>query len=252
MIQSIIIVFFSIFSLRILLNFRGASKEQLDRVQLTDQFRSFDIKLLFGFFLLIPANIVILTYLLTQLSNIGFSSEPLPEFIIRPNMGTWIVISMMLSLAIAVITMILLVKRIKKGEDEKYWKYYNLKYGFNATGVLKYLSILIILFTSLLAISQMNSYVKFYDDSIVINKPLDFIERRYDLIDISNVIHYLRTVAPNGKIVDKPHYGIEFSDGFFWRTNDDLRTPNINDVKIFDYLLKRTNLELTQVEIDIE
>ncbi len=96
----------------------------------------------------------------------------------------------------------------------------------------------------------MNTYVKFYKDSIAINKSLDFTERTYELADISEVTHYLKTVAPNGKIVDKPHYGIEFKDGFIWRTNDDLRTPNISDDKIFNLLVKRINLELRQVEID--
>ncbi len=250
MIKSALVVIFSLILIRTLFKFRGATKKQLDFAELNSEFRSFHLKLLFVFFLLIPINIVILTYLLTQLSNIGFSSEPQPEFIIKPNMGTWLVISMIFSLTTSFVILILIVNKIKKDQAQNYWRYYNLKYGFNASVLLKYLSIFIILFATALTISQLNSYVKFTSDTIVINKTSDFKERTYELSDISEVTHYQKTIAPNGKIVDKPHYGIRFVDGYVWRTNDDLRTPNINDQKIFNWLSERTNSEIKQVDID--
>ncbi len=236
--------------LKVLFNFKGATKEQFDHNDLKQKFKTFDLKILVSFFILIPINIIALTYLLTQLSNFGFSTVPNLEYIIRPNAGTWIVISIILSMATSFVIIAVLVKRIKKEEEGEYWKYYNLKYGFNATWILKYLSIIIVLFMTFLTISQMNSYVKFHTDSISINKSLDVVERNYDLTDITQITHYLKTVAPNGNIVDKPHYSIEFTDGFNWRTNDDLRTPNIKDDEIFKWLISRTGLELNEVEID--
>lgn len=251
MIKSTLVLIFSLILIRTLFKFRGATKKQLDFTELNSEFRSFHLKLLFGFFLLIPTIIFILTYLLTQLSNIGFSLGHQAEFIIRPNMGTWLVISMIFSFAISFVILILIVNKSKKDKAQNYWRYYNLKYGgFNASGLLKYLSIFIILFATALTISQLNSYVKFTSDTIVINETSDFKERTYELSDISEVTHYQKTIAPNGKIVDKPHYGIRFVDGYIWRTNDDLRTPNINDQKIFNWLLERTNSELKRVKID--
>jgi hypothetical protein len=150
----------------------------------------------------------------------------------------------------SLVLIILIVKKLKHDEEGHYWKYYNLKYGFNAAWILKYLSIIIVLFMTILTISQLNSYVMFTTDSISINKPFELTERTYPLEEISEITYYLKTVAPNGNVVDKPHYAIEFSDGFQWKTNDDLRTPNVKDVEIINWLINRTGLELSEIEID--
>jgi hypothetical protein len=250
MIKSLVLIFFGGLLLKVLVNFKGATKEQIDYNDLIQKYRTFDIKMLVSFFTLIPINIVALTYLLTQLSKIGFSTVPNLVYTIRPNAGTWFVISLILSMATSFVLIIVLVKRIKKEEESEYWKYYNLKYGLNAAWILKYLSIIIILFMTILTISQMNTYVKIYENEMTINKSLELAERNYELGDITGIVHYLKTTAPNGKIGIDPHYGIELNDGFIWRTNDDLRTPNINDDKIFEWLINRTKLELNEVEID--
>jgi hypothetical protein len=173
-----------------------------------------------------------------------------PEFVIRPNMGTWMVLSMMLTLATSTVLVFMIVRTIKKEQTSHYWAYYNSKFGFNAFALLMYISIVIMIAVTCLIISQQNSYIKFYKDSIAINKSLELQERTYDYSDIVGITHYLKTIAPKGNIVDKPHYSIEFRDGFTWRTNDDLRTPNINDPKIFNWLLERTELRLKEVETD--
>ena len=250
MIQSIITLIFSTSILLYLFRANEATGQHPNLNVLEDIFKTFHIKLLFGFFLLLPANIVVLTYLLNQLSNIGFNSEPAPEFVIKPNIGTWMVISMMLTLATSTALVLMIVRTVKKEQSSNYWHYYNSKYGFNAFGLLKYLSISIVIASTFLIISQQNSYTKFYEDSVAINKSLELQERVYDYSDIVGITHYFKTIAPNGNIVDKPHYGIEFKDGFTWRTNDDLRTPNISDPKIFNWLIERTNMSLNEVEID--
>jgi hypothetical protein len=250
MIQSFIVLIFNASILVYLFKSNGATGERLNLSELEDKFRTFHLKLLVGFFLLLPANIAVLTYLLDLLSNIGFNSQPLPEFVIKPNIGTWLVISMMLTLATSTSLVFLIVRTTKKKQSSEYWVYYNSKYGFNAFGLLKYLSIAIVIASTFLIVSQQNTYTNFYEDSVTINKPLELQERVYEYSDIVGITHFLKTIAPNGNIVDKPHYGIEFRDGFTWRTNDDLRTPNISDPKIFTWLLEQTNLSLNEVEID--
>lgn len=144
----------------------------------------------------------------------------------------------------------MIVRIAKKDQSSDYWAYYNSMYGFNAFGLIKYLSIAIVAASTFLIISQQNTYIKFYKDSVAINKSLELQERVYDYSDIVEILHYLKTMAPNGNIVDKPHYSIAFSDGFIWRTNDDLRTPNISDPEIINWLLEQTNLSLNELEID--
>ena len=250
MLQSFIVLIFNASVLVYLFKSNGATGERLNLTELEDQFRTFHLKLLFAFFLLLPANIAVLTYLLDQLSNIGLNTEPIPEYVFKPNIGTWMVISMMLTLATSTSLVFMIVRTILKEKSSDYWAYYNSKYGFNTFGLLKYLSIVIVVASTFLIISQQNTYTKFYKDSVTINKSLELQERVYDYSDIVGITHYLKTIAPNGKIVDKPHYRIEFSDGFTWRTDDDLRNPHLSDPKIFNWLLERTNMSLKELEID--
>ncbi|MFT6747669.1 MAG: hypothetical protein ACJAZ2_002026 [Glaciecola sp.] len=250
MIQSIIILVFSTILIRFLIKFKGASKKDLDRAELTKEFRAFDLRLLFGFFFLLLANTIVLTYFLHQLSKLELGSESIPEYVIKPGLAAWGVVGMMLSLSVSFAILIFLVSQIKKEKAPNYWRYYNLKYGFNASGILKHLCIVIVCVATVFYVSQVNSYVKFYSDSIVINKMLETAGRTYQYSEVSEITHYLKKVAPNGNVVDKPHYEIKFKDGFTWRTTDDLRTPNIHDDKIFNWLLEQTGLTLKEQELD--
>lgn len=250
-IQSLIILVLSTFLIIYLFKSKGATVSKIDSINdIEYRFKTFHLKLLFGFFLLLPTNLIALTYLLSKLSKITFSDVSVPVFTIAPNVGTWLVVSIFLSLATSTAIVFEIVKRTQKENAGKYWFFYNSLYGFNAFGLLKYLAIIVVAGSTFLIISQQQTYTKFYQDSITINKLLEIEERTYRYSEIVGITHYLKTIAPNGKIVDKPHYGILFSDGFVWRTNDDLRTPHIDDPKIFDWLLKQTGLRLKEIEID--
>lgn len=249
MIQSIVILIGGAVLITVLLRFKGATEEDLDQTQLAEVFKDFDLRVLLGFFLFIPMYNSTLAYLFSELSIVEFSTEPRSEFIIRPTGKPWFFISLMFSLVASLITMIHFVKWTRKEQAGSYWKYYNLKYGFNATGFLKYFSVLIVLIATLLGMSQMNSYVKFREGSIGINQSLDFQERAYAMADISEITYYQKADASKAQADAKSHYGIVFRDGFVWKTNDDLRTPKMKDEKIFSWLLKQTNLELNKVTI---
>ncbi|BDD05500.1 hypothetical protein [Aureibacter tunicatorum] len=250
MITSIIPIVFGGLIFYVLFKFKGASKAPIDKNALTKKFKPFDIKIFVSFLVLLPLNTIIFTYLLTQLSSFGYTNKPETEFLIRPDAGTWFGIALSFSMGTSLALLILIIKKIKHEEEGQYWQYYNLKYGFNAALLVKYLTMVITIFATVFCVSQLNSFVRFNSNSISINKPFETSERSYSLKDISEITYYLKTVAPNGNIIDKPHYSIEFSDGFQWRTNDDFRTPNAKDVEIINWLINKTGLKLEEIEID--
>jgi hypothetical protein len=96
----------------------------------------------------------------------------------------------------------------------------------------------------------LSSYVKFKETKIEIIQFDSFKQKEYGLENIAKIIHYQKSIAPNGNIVEKPHYAIVFNDNYEWRTNDNLRTPNINDDKIFTFLTERTGLKIEDIEIN--
>lgn len=251
MIQIGIIVLLTVFVLKGLFSFR-LEKDDCSKStdELRTEFQRKDFLLLFLFFVLLPSFTVGLTILFDWLSDWSISNDKSIIHIIKPNMGTWIVMAMMSSLGYAVYAIFKISKWIFKSNESNYWTYYNRKYGFKATGLLKYLGIILVLCSSILVCLNLNSYLKFKDTKIEINQFKSLKQTEYGLESITKIIHFQKTIAPNGKIVQKPHYAIFFSDNYEWRTNDNLRTPNINDDKIFSFLTEKTGLEIEEIEID--
>jgi hypothetical protein len=60
-------------------------------------------------------------------------------------METWIVMAMMSSLGSAVYAIFKISKLMFKTNESIYWTYYNRKYGFKASTLLKYLGIILVL-----------------------------------------------------------------------------------------------------------
>ena len=251
MIQIGIVILLTVFVLKGLFSFRLEKDDYSKSTdELRTEFQRKDILLLFLFFVLLPSFTVGLTILFDWLSDWSTSNDKSIIHIIKPNMGTWIVMAMMSSLGYAVYAIFKISKWIFKRNESKYWTYYNRKYGFKVTGLLKYLGIILVLFSSILVCLNLNSYVKFKDNKIEINQFKSLTQTEYELESITKIIHFQKTITPNGEIVQKSHYAIFFNDNYEWRTNDNLRTPNINDDKIFSFLTEKTGLEIEEIEID--
>lgn len=251
MIQSGIVIILTFFILKELYSMKiGKDDFSKSTDELRKEFQKRDFLLLFLFFILIPVFTVVLTSLYNWLSNWSIADDHTIIFIIKPNIGTWIVIAMMSSLGYAVFAIVKTAKLIFKADESNYWVYYNRKYGFKATRLLKYLGITLISFSSIMVILSLNTFVKFKESKIEINQFESLKSTEYDLEAITKIIFYQKTIAPNGNVVDKPHYAVLFNDGFKWRTTDGLRTPGSNDSEIFTFLSEKTGKEIEVIEIE--
>ncbi|RJE72764.1 hypothetical protein [Reichenbachiella sp. MSK19-1] len=244
-------VFITVFIfLEILIKFKPPAIQQEDRELLTKKYKAFDILLLVGFLFSLPFNAVIVTLLLERLSDLELAVEPKPAFLIKQNSGTWFVIGIFSALGISTSIYILIVRLAKKKLASEYWRYYNLKYGFNASKLLKYLAIGILLVVTIFTSLTLNSNVKVFDESISINGIFDITPTKYDLNEVVEITEFEKAIAPNGKVVEKKHHSLKFTDGRTWRTTDDMRSFTKKDSTIIKYLLDRTNLVLKRAEID--
>lgn len=251
MLQIGIVILLTIFILKGFFSFEiGRDDNSKSTDELRHEFQRKDILLLLLFFFLIPTFTVGLTIFFGYLSNWSLTNDDGIVHLIKPNTGTWILIGMLSALGCTIFAIFKIVKWVFKSKELDYWNYYNRKYGYRASRLLKYLGIFVIIISSILVCLNLNFYIKFKENKIEINQVDSFKSIEYGFEEIAKIIHYQKTIAPNGNIVDKPHYAIVFNDGFKWKTNDKLRTPQVNDDEIFRFLLEKTALKLDEKEID--
>jgi hypothetical protein len=250
MIQIGIIIVLTVFVLIKLFSFKLA-KDDLTKstAELRAEFQRKDFLLLFLFLILLPSFTVGFAYLFNWLANWSISDDKSVIYIIKPGMEFWFVMAMMSSLAYALYSTLKITKWIFKADERNYWIYYSRKYPYDATARLKYLGIILVLCSSILVCLNLNSYVKFKDTKIEINQFDSLKQKTYGLETITKIIHYKMAITPEGNTI-QPHYGVIFNDNFEWRTNDNRRTPDINDDKIFSFLSAKTGLEIEEMEND--
>ncbi|MBK3518479.1 hypothetical protein [Carboxylicivirga marina] len=244
------IVIITVILIRTLLSFKF-EKDDYSRTtdDLRNEFQRKDFLILLLFFISIPLFATLNTNALESLSEMVISVSD-SVFIIKPEFETWLLLALMMSFGISVIVVFSVANTVFKEKASQYWIYYNRKYRTNATAILKYLSVILISGSSLLICLQLNTFIKFNDEAVVINQSLDFADTEYQYDQIDKLVHYDKKVAPNGSIIDKPYYAIHFGDNFIWRTTDGLRTPHIDDDKIFKFLSDKTKLVIEEFEIE--
>jgi len=251
MIQIATVILLTIIVLKDLMSFRiGKDDYSKTTKELWKQFWKRDLLMLLLTFLSIPLITTILTVFFNWLSKSFNASDDSIIHIIKPEIGVWFVLALMSSFGYAALVVFKTAKWIFKSQEMKYWIYYNRKYGYNAAIFLKKMGIIVILSFSFLVCLSLNSYVKFKKDSIEINPVTSLFKKDYKLESVTKIFHYQRLIAPNGNVVDKPYYAIEFDDQFIWRTNANFRTPIKSDDKIIVFLSKATNLDIEEMDIE--
>lgn len=251
MIQIATVILLAIIAIKELLSFNIGKDDYLKTTkELRMQFWRKDFLLLILHFLSIILITIALTLFFNYLSNTLIYLDDTIIHLIKPEAAIWFVLALMSAFGYSVLSLIKLAKWLFKSEEKDYWIYYNRKYGYNAMSFLKKMGIFIILCGSIFVCLALNSYVKFTKDSIEINQITSLFKVEYKLESVNKIFHYKQKLAPNGNVVEKPYYAIEFDDQFIWRTNANLRTPNINDDKIFSYLSKATNLAIEDLDIE--
>lgn len=89
-----------------------------------------------------------------------------------------------------------------------------------------------------------NSYVKISDENIRIKTLFSTNEKVFNYSEVKNIIYCEYTTAPNGDNIYKPHFKIIFSDNYAWSSISDMREPKNNDIKIFEYVSIKANVDI--------
>ena len=251
MIQIGIVILITAFILKELFSFKTQKDDFLKSTdELRKEFKRKDIFLIILFPFLLLVVTIGLASVLDFLSNWSIQNDREIIYIIKPEMGTWIGMAMISTLGYSVFVLFKIVKWTFKSKETDYWVYYNRKYGFKATGFLKYVGILSLTVGSIWICLNLNSYAKFKEDRIEMKKFGSIKEVEYEYSSISKIIHYQNITAPNGNVVERPHYMIVFNENQKWRTIDEFRTPKHSDEQIIKLIKEKTGLVIEEHEIE--
>lgn len=127
----------------------------------------------------------------------------------------------------------------------EYTHYINQKFRVNSSRLFFAVLLIVLPISIAFALLILNSYVQVTNSAIKVNPFFAISEREYTFSEIDFLEFSEKAVAPNGKIIHKPHYIVSFSDGFQINFSDSIHEPDIKDQKaLVQYLSDQTNIEI--------
>lgn len=109
-------------------------------------------------------------------------------------------------------------------------KTYDLKYGIDNIKLSKFLVVIISTLSFLAFFYEISCTSYIEKKQIIINRIGSFKSQKYDLHDVSKIVHSRHLNFPNGSIISRSNFTIIFSDNFQW--NFDEEEANLNFVHV--------------------
>ena len=91
--------------------------------------------------------------------------------------------------------------------------------------------------------------VCFCEDRIVIDKLLALRAQVYDYRDVQDIVTSSSFAAPNGRLVQRRLFAMQFSDGSSWNTNLEPSGASLERLRgIMDYVAERSGVAVREVK----
>jgi hypothetical protein len=116
--------------------------------------------------------------------------------------------------------------------------------------LLPYMNVLVAALAIAIAVLGSDWYVRFNQDSIVINPLLSFRERTYQYSDVAEIATIARFKAPNGNLKPRPHIATRFVDDWWWTSREGFRSNKVaTDQAIIELLKGKTGISVTTYDL---
>ncbi len=206
-----------------------------------------------GLFVLMAIGLIfVLYYAFDALINIRLSFVSDVVIIVKPYAEMVMVMAFFTGLLLASLIMLMLTKRLLKADWAEYLAYQNVKYKFDYIKLTGYTVRVFILITFLLIIGFLDWYSAFGQNEIKINRLLSLGPKTYSYSSITQIKDIEKLKAPNGNIIEDPHFIIEFKDGKKWNSRDNGFADYDKDNEIIDLIIGKTGIEPLELEFDNE
>jgi len=247
----ILLAFYKLFEKLLPLN---KAKYKTDKTikELRKKYLKFDLIQIAVFTFLTVTGVYLLIKFFSYLIELRLSLLSDVIIIVKPGLDKLFLISILSGMLLSVMSVIVFSKQQLKKDWEEYLAYTNLKYKINYVRLSKYTLKSFAVITGILIIFFTDWYSSFGKNEIKINGLSTIGVKTYKYSDILKVKDIDKLIAPNGNIVEDPHYIIEFSDGENWNSRDNGFANDRKDGEIIDLVMNRTELEPIELEFDNE
>ena len=180
--------------------------------------------------------------------KLSFISDSI--FVIKSGKDMCLATSLFSGLFVATIATFMLAKRQLQENYPEYLAYFSRRYRFDAVMITKYTMGIYAVGVTALIIVFFGHYTIFGQKDIKIGKPFYVGTKTYKYSNVVSIKEVERLHAPNGNIVNDPHYIIRFSDGGKWSSRDDgFETHELN-TDVINLIKANTHLQPVKVEFD--
>jgi hypothetical protein len=218
--------------------------------ELRKKYLKLDIKQLAIFALMTVVFVYFLFEIFSILIDFRLSFVSDKTFIVKPYPEMIFIISLFSGILLSSLIMFLISKRLLKNDWHEYLAYTNLKYKFNYLKVSRYSVRIFALITGLLLVGFLDWYSAFGQKEIKLNGLLSIGSKTYKYSDIAKIEEVERFKAPNGDIINDPHFIIEFTNGDKWNSRDNGFANYHKDWQIIEFVLTKTNIKTKYIEFN--
>jgi len=204
-----------------------------------------------GVFLVLASVVTFLLYkLLPWLLDYKLSFISGSIFVVKSGNDMCLATSLFSGLFVATIATLMLTKRQLQENYPEYLAYCSRRFRFDAVMITKYIMGIYAVAITALIIAFFGHYTIFGKKDIKIGKPFYVDTKTYKYSNVVSIKEVERLHAPNGDIVNDPHYIIEFFDGDKWSSRDDgFETYELN-TDVINLIKANTNLQPVKIEFD--
>jgi len=196
---------------------------------LTDEerriYRRWEVAALVPLFALTPLLGVAWYLALKGIAGLFRHDSPGTLFLIRPIPAIWLVPAMYLGILSSAFPTEWLYRLLLRDRYPRYERFCHERAGFDGKRVLLLLGGLGLAGTAIGLFVGTRTFTRFQEDGIVISRPFGLRRHFYGYGRVEAIEHRATFQAPNGKIIDRPHYVLRFNDGASWSTREGLRDP---------------------------
>lgn len=217
-------------------------KTEKDFDQLAKEYSKWEMFALVPFFIFTPSIGFLIWYFLDLLSTNIISTLGESVYVFPPITAVWALPAIFMSTFLATIPMhYLYLGLLGKQRYSEYSEYGNLKHSMDSWKVLRYMAFVCVPVCIAFSSLALDSYLRVTEDTFVANDLLSLGEREYNFDEIQSIELTKSFKAPNGNIVHRSYYAIEFKDGYVFEFDNSLSGVGFEQQQeIISYITKKS------------
>lgn len=210
--------------------------------QLAKEYSKWEMFSLVPFLIFTPLIGFLIWYFLDLASKIIISNLAESVYIFPPTTAVWALPAIFMSIFLAAIPMhYLYLGLLGKQRYSEYTEYGNLKHSMDSWKVLRYMAYVCMPVCIAFAGLALDSYLRVTGDAFISNDLLSLGERAHNFNEIESIELTKSFKAPNGNIVRRSYYAIEFKDGYIFEFNNSVSEVDFEQQReVISYITKNS------------